>query len=95
MSSYVMVDYLPSHVTPSRQYASHLKVRGTSSKMNVQVGSHGVEDTCSSCVTQIDGWFYESAFFLMSYLYFSFQICVKHQRLVCDQGKLTLNCGRL
>ena len=31
----VMVDHLQSHVTPWRQYTSHVKVRGTLSKMNV------------------------------------------------------------
>ena len=30
-----MVDHLPSHVTPWRQYTSHVKVRGTLSKMDV------------------------------------------------------------
>ena len=32
----VMVDRLQSRVTPWRQYASHVKVRGTSSKMDVR-----------------------------------------------------------
>ena len=32
----VMVDHLQSRVTPWRQYASHVKVRGTLSKMDVQ-----------------------------------------------------------
>ena len=32
----VMVDHLQSHVTPWRQYTSHVKVRGTLSKMDVQ-----------------------------------------------------------
>ena len=31
----VMVDHLQSRVTPWRQYASHVKVRGTLSKMDV------------------------------------------------------------
>ena len=30
-----MVDHLQSRVTPWRQYASHVKVRGTLSKMDV------------------------------------------------------------
>ena len=30
-----MVDHLQSHVTPWRQYTSHVKVRGTLSKMDV------------------------------------------------------------
>ena len=30
-----MVDHLQSHVTPWRQYAIHVKVRGTLSKMDV------------------------------------------------------------
>ena len=33
----VMVDHLQSRVTPWRQYASHVKVRGTLSKMDVHV----------------------------------------------------------
>ena len=32
----VMVDHLQSRVTPWRQYASHVKVRGTLSKMDVR-----------------------------------------------------------
>ena len=32
----VMVDHLQSRVTPWGQYASHVKVRGTLSKMDVQ-----------------------------------------------------------
>ena len=32
-----MVDHLQSRVTPWRQYASHVKVRGTLSKMDVQI----------------------------------------------------------
>ena len=35
----VMVDHLQSRVTPSRQYASHVKVRGTLSKIDVPRGS--------------------------------------------------------
>ena len=31
----VMVDHLQSHVTPWRQYTSHVTVRGTLSKMDV------------------------------------------------------------
>ena len=31
----VMVDHLQSHVTPWRQYASHVKLHGTLSKMDV------------------------------------------------------------
>ena len=33
----VMVDHLQSRVTPWRQYANHVKVRGTLSKMDVTV----------------------------------------------------------
>ena len=35
-TSNVMVDHLQSRVTPWRQYASHVKVRGTLSKMDVK-----------------------------------------------------------
>ena len=35
----VMVDHLQSRVTPWRQYASHVKVRGTLSKMETECGS--------------------------------------------------------
>ena len=34
-----MVDHLQSRVTPWRQYASHVEVRGTSSKMDVFKGN--------------------------------------------------------
>ena len=41
-----MVDHLQSRVTPWLQYASHVKVRGTLSKMDTQV--HHAGDSHSS-----------------------------------------------
>ena len=40
----VMVDHLQSRVTPWRQYASHVKVRGTSSKMDVYRNNRRLQD---------------------------------------------------
>ena len=40
-----MVDHLQSRVTPWRQYASHVKVRGTLSKMDVTNGPRGIKIT--------------------------------------------------
>ena len=46
-----MVDYLESHVTPSRQYTSHVKVCGTLLKMDVCVLAH----VCARLIILIGG----------------------------------------
>ena len=86
----VMVDHLQSRVMPWRQYASHVKVRGTLSKMDVwwmwviltESDSYYARAPTLDGFTQLLFWIFDYSFWLFGYVFSLFDDRVKYSKFL-------------